>query len=186
MANDSFDLAESIEHDPATETYRCSFDEASIAPSIAVIEMLAHIRDSDPLELATLYRYVDPEALDALYVKAANGFREGEVVVAFTYDGQSIRVKSGGVIEISSGTDTDEETADRPAPIVEQGKTYTHSDYGSVEVSGIWQEINRVDSARNTDETDAIMVRYSARSDGGRIDEFTDTLSQFLTAVECE
>lgn len=67
---------------------------------------------------------------------------------------------------------------------VERGKTYNHSEYGRVEVTGIWRGVNQVDSAHNTKENDMIIVRYSR---GGKlISELTDTLDEFLEAIEDE
>lgn len=69
--------------------------------------------------------------------------------------------------------------------VVERGQTYDHSEYGSVEVTGIWKGVQGVDEAGNTDETDVIIVRYQYEQSGrGRITELTDTLPEFLDAIE--
>lgn len=68
--------------------------------------------------------------------------------------------------------------------VVERGKTYDHAEHGRVEVSGIWKGVQRVDSARNTDQKDVIIVRYSTGGDGEPVGEFTETVDEFLTATE--
>lgn len=67
---------------------------------------------------------------------------------------------------------------------VERGETYNHAQHGRVEVSGIWRGVNEVDSARNTNQKAVIIVRYSAEQEGERVDELTDTLDEFLEAIE--
>lgn len=68
--------------------------------------------------------------------------------------------------------------------VVERGETYDHAEHGEVEVTGIWRGIHEVDEARNTNEKDVIIVRYSAEQDDGpRVDELTDTLPAFLEAI---
>ena len=69
--------------------------------------------------------------------------------------------------------------------LVERGNTYDHDQHGRVEVTGIWRGIEEVDEARNTNEKDVIIVRYSCeRDEGERVDELTDTLPEFLEAIE--
>lgn len=68
--------------------------------------------------------------------------------------------------------------------VLERGESYEHTEHGPVEVTGIWRGIDQVDSARNTDETDVYIVRYSAEDGGERVDELTDTLDEFLEAIE--
>lgn len=74
-----------------------------------------------------------------------------------------------------------EANADRP---IERGAPSVHVEHGRVEVTGSWQGINEVDSARNTNRTDVIIVRYSTERDRGSMDELTDTLDRFLEAIE--
>ena len=69
--------------------------------------------------------------------------------------------------------------------IIERGQTYDHDQHGQVEVTGIWQGVQEVDETRNTGEKDVIIVRYFCKStDGGQVEDFTDTLDQFLEATE--
>ncbi|NGM70979.1 hypothetical protein G6M89_18545 [Natronolimnobius sp. AArcel1] len=74
----------------------------------------------------------------------------------------------------SSGADT----------VVERGDTYEHEQYGTVEVSAIWKGVNGVDTTREADETDTYIIRYTADPDGDPVDELTDTLEEFLDAIE--
>lgn len=69
--------------------------------------------------------------------------------------------------------------------LVERGETYDHDQHGRVEVTGIWRGIEEVDEARNTNEKDVIIVRYSSeQEEGEQVDELTDTLPEFLEAIE--
>lgn len=73
-----------------------------------------------------------------------------------------------------------------PNKVVKQGETYHHSDRGCVKVTGIWKGVHQVDTARNMDETGVIIVRYSTQEAGDTADvnELTDTVDEFLTAIE--
>lgn len=68
--------------------------------------------------------------------------------------------------------------------VVERGETYTHSQYGRVEVTGIWRGVQQVDATHNTEESDMIIVRYSRENDP--IHELTDTIDKFFEAIEEE
>lgn len=67
--------------------------------------------------------------------------------------------------------------------VVTRGETYNHAEHGQVDVTGIWRGVHEVDEARNTDEKETIIVRYSAEIDGQNVDELTDTLDEFLEAT---
>lgn len=67
---------------------------------------------------------------------------------------------------------------------VERGGTYDHDDHGEVEVTGIWKGVEQVDRAHHTDEKDIFIVRYSADVEGEQVNELTDTLDEFLGAIE--
>jgi hypothetical protein len=68
--------------------------------------------------------------------------------------------------------------------VIERGETYEHERHGDVEVTGIWKGIDEVDGTRDANENDVYIVRYSADEDGKQVDELTDTLDEFLEAVE--
>lgn len=66
---------------------------------------------------------------------------------------------------------------------VERGESYDHADHGQVKVTGIWKGVEQVDKTRHTDEKNVIVVRYSAEINGEQVDELTDTLDEFLQAI---
>lgn len=76
---------------------------------------------------------------------------------------------------------------DLPGPdsdlAIERGETYDHAEHGQVKVTGIWKGVEQVDKARRTDEKNVFIVRYSAEINGEQVDELTDTLDEFLQAI---
>lgn len=68
--------------------------------------------------------------------------------------------------------------------MVERGTTYDHAVHGEVEITGIWKGVTRADSAHQTTDSGTIIVRYSTEHDGKSVTELTDTLDEFLEAVE--
>ncbi|AGB37770.1 hypothetical protein [Natronococcus occultus] len=68
--------------------------------------------------------------------------------------------------------------------VIERGDEYNHQRYGTVEVTGIWKGVDGVDTTREAKEKDVYIVRYAADEEGERVDELTDTLDEFLDAIE--
>lgn len=66
------------------------------SPSLRVVDALADLTDTDPLELDPMYDVVDPEALDQLVRPDANG----DVSVQFTYDDHAVEVRSDGTVTV--------------------------------------------------------------------------------------
>lgn len=75
------------------------FDWTRRRPSVAVVETVAALTDSDPTALPHLHDYVDPDALNAL-VEGSAGDRGTDLRVSFTYDGIAVTVGSDGTVEV--------------------------------------------------------------------------------------
>lgn len=69
---------------------------------------------------------------------------------------------------------------------VEVGEVYNHASHGNVKVTGIWQGVSSVDTARNTDTKHTIVIRFSpVKTDDRRsVPDLADTLNEFLDAIE--
>ncbi|RQG97679.1 hypothetical protein [Natrarchaeobius chitinivorans] len=67
---------------------------------------------------------------------------------------------------------------------IERGETYDHTRYGQVEVTGIWKGVDRVDKAHNTNDNSTIIVRFATEEDGTRTTELTETVDEFIEAIE--
>lgn len=85
-------------NDEETDGWLVAFDSSTIAPSFAVIDAMAQIRNTEPTGLDPLYDAVDPEALDALCTDRG---RPTECEIAFTYLGHTIQVKCTGGIAVT-------------------------------------------------------------------------------------
>ena len=68
--------------------------------------------------------------------------------------------------------------------LVERDETYDHDRYGLVEVTGIWNGTHHVDSAHKTNRKETIIVRFSAEDGDEPVNEYVDTLDEFLEAIE--
>lgn len=66
---------------------------------------------------------------------------------------------------------------------IERGEIYDHAEYGPVEVTGIWQQTQQLDTVSNADEHDLIVVRY-VPEDGTWMDELAKPLDEFYDAIE--
>lgn len=95
-------MLDSFRYDPETETYRATFDGATVDPSAAVVRAVALARSSDPTRLDPLFAFVDPDALDRLCAPGArgDGGSDGDVCVAFRYLDLGVRVTNDGVVEV--------------------------------------------------------------------------------------
>lgn len=105
MTRESTDDDVSVSYDAGTDTYRATFDSATVAPTVAVVEAMAAVRGTDPTDLRPLYDAVDPQGLDRVCSDSVPPYREGARTVEFTYLDHRVSVDSGGVVEIRPGDD---------------------------------------------------------------------------------
>jgi hypothetical protein len=89
-----------VEYRPETDSYRATYSNGTIPPSLAVVWTIEEITDRDTHELEPLSNVIDPHALDALFDRRANGIHRGDGEVRFTYQLFDVFVRSYGVIEI--------------------------------------------------------------------------------------
>lgn len=66
---------------------------------------------------------------------------------------------------------------------IEDGETYDHAEHGYVEVTGIWHRTQRLDTTRDADEQDLIVVRYVPGEEGTWLDELAQSLDDFRDAI---
>jgi len=85
-----------VEYDPDRALYVGTFDQHETEASIAVVEAIAAVRRSDPIDLDPLYHVVDAEALDALVANT----NQANVSVSFDIEDLRVTVRSKGRIEI--------------------------------------------------------------------------------------
>jgi hypothetical protein len=69
------------------------------SPAAAVVEAVAEESDCDPAELATLYRVIDPDALEA-FLDPRSG-TEADRRVEFDYAGYAVAVTDDGLVEVT-------------------------------------------------------------------------------------
>lgn len=60
-----------------------------------VVEEVARVKDTDPLELDPLYQVVDPDALNELVAHAADA-----VTIDFEYEGHVVTVRGDGHVTV--------------------------------------------------------------------------------------
>lgn len=72
-------------------------------------------------------------------------------------------------------------TADRT---IKSGEIYGHADHEDVKVTGIWQRTHRLDTTRNVNREEMIIVRFVPGEERKWIDELAEPLDEFLTAIE--
>lgn len=85
-----------VEYDPDRDLYAGSFDSSETEPSMAVVEAVAEVSHSDPMDLEPLYRSVDTDALDSI-VTYADG---SGVSVSFEVETFDVSVYGDGTIEV--------------------------------------------------------------------------------------
>lgn len=87
--------------------------ERNESPSEVIIEALATAAGVDPLDLPSLYQFVDPDAIDALFQR-----HEGsEAMLSFKVDTWNVFVRADGRIRICDASQsTDPEPVFEPRP----------------------------------------------------------------------
>lgn len=105
---DSFELG-GIDGDPPVRsltfdtdegTYVAEFDGDDVSPSVAVISVVTKITGQSAVDLRPLHHVVDPDALNRIVRRRPSGPSRNERLVEFTYQGLTIQLSSGGVIEV--------------------------------------------------------------------------------------
>jgi hypothetical protein len=95
------DDAVSVSYDADAGTYRARFDDDAIAPSMAVVETVASVRGTAPMELDPLIETIEPMAVDRL----AHG-PDGRSL-EFRYLDHTVTVHARGVVEVRPASDGD-------------------------------------------------------------------------------
>ncbi|WP_199243707.1 HalOD1 output domain-containing protein [Haloplanus rallus] len=90
----------SLTFDASEETYVAEFDGGDVSPSVTVILVVAKITGQSATDLRPLHHVVDPDALDRIVRHRPSGPSRNERLVEFTYQGLTIQLSSGGVIEV--------------------------------------------------------------------------------------
>lgn len=90
----------SLTFDASEETYVAEFDGDDVSPSVAVISVVTKITGQSAAELRPLRHVVDPDALDRIVRHRPSESSGNDRLVEFTYQGLTIQLSSGGVIEV--------------------------------------------------------------------------------------
>jgi len=90
----------SLTFDASEETYVAEFDGDDVSPSVAVISVITKITGQSAADLRPLHHVVDPDALDRIVRHRPSGPSRNDRLVEFTYEGLTIQLSSGGVIEV--------------------------------------------------------------------------------------
>lgn len=85
-----------VEYDPERDLYSGSFNTSETEPSMAVVEAVADVTHSDPMDLEPLHRSVDADALDSIVTNA-----DGPTLsVSFELEKFAVSVHGDGTIEV--------------------------------------------------------------------------------------
>jgi predicted RNA-binding protein with PUA-like domain len=90
---------EDIEYDAESGTYRSYYDPESENPSLQVLEAVAAVRNVDPTDLDPLDRYIDPDALNAIFVPTYQ-MAGTHASISFGYEDLLVIVHSDGEVEL--------------------------------------------------------------------------------------
>ncbi|QSW99407.1 hypothetical protein [Haloterrigena alkaliphila] len=71
--------------------------------------------------------------------------------------------------------------SDRP---IEHGRTYDHAHHGPVEVTGIWQKTRWVETVRDGDEQETVVIRFLPPDGDDWSDERSASLNEFLEHID--
>ena len=72
-----------------------------VAPSTAVVEAVARVRDCSPTDLESLDKTVDTDALNALFAPRHDGTQRGGGRLSFSYGGKNVTVFSDGRVVVA-------------------------------------------------------------------------------------
>lgn len=76
------------------ETVRVQYEWSTSVPATAVVDAVAAAARRDPLEFASLYEFVDPDALNSLV--RSSGLSDSGTTVSFVFEGYKVTLHSDG------------------------------------------------------------------------------------------
>lgn len=91
------DAAPTVEFDSETRSYRTNYENAESAPGIALVEAVAAIEETDPIELEPLGSVLDVDALDSVIGTMPSG---PETLIAVSYEGYHAMFHGDGSMEL--------------------------------------------------------------------------------------
>lgn len=96
-------------HPGATPTQQTEFEPTAPGqPSQAIVDVLATVTDSSPLEIPPLYETIDPDALEQLFDHAATtGRASASVALEFAVDDWTVVVTGDGRVLVYDGSGSD-------------------------------------------------------------------------------
>lgn len=86
---------------PATDfkqAVRNEFDWTEIAPSTAVVKIVALAANRDPMALAPLYNAIDPDALDMLLHSKGTNSYDNPTSITFRFDDYQVTAQRQGTV----------------------------------------------------------------------------------------
>ena len=104
MSEEVPEADEAASYDPATDTYRATFEHSEMAPSMAVVHLVASIRDEEPTALKPLHEVVAVDALDQFIRPQQADAQTGDRSASFPYHGYDVTVRSCGLVKATPVT----------------------------------------------------------------------------------
>ncbi|MFC4406021.1 HalOD1 output domain-containing protein [Haloarchaeobius iranensis] len=89
------------EHTESKATVQRQFDFEGIDPSMAVVQTLAEATEQPPLQVETLFDYIDPDALDTLLRSSGHGDFEPVTSVVFSIEERTVTVGCDGFVVVA-------------------------------------------------------------------------------------
>ena len=93
-----------LSYDPPTDTYRATFKHGEMAPSMAVVHLMAGICEEEPTALKPLNEVVDVDALDQFIRPQQADAQTGDRSASFPYYGHDVTVRSYGLVKATPVT----------------------------------------------------------------------------------
>lgn len=76
-------------------------DKSRKKPSQIVVDRIAELEESSPVDLPPLFSAIDPDALDALFCSRATEDSRSPGHVRFSYSGYDVRVRGDGDVSVT-------------------------------------------------------------------------------------
>lgn len=86
-----------IAYDPERDVYRTNYETERLSPSLALVEAIAAIEETDPVDLEPIGNSIDMNAIDRI-IHASNDDRETRITLS--YQGYHVTISTAGVVEL--------------------------------------------------------------------------------------
>lgn len=86
-----------IEYDPEKDVYRMNYEMDRVSPSLALVEAIATVEETDPIALEPIGNSIDMNAIDRIIHSSS---ADHDTRITLSYQGYHATISTAGIVEL--------------------------------------------------------------------------------------